>query len=364
MKNYSILVVDDSPENLKTIIEYLKKSELPLTILKAPNGKIACMLAEKKNPDLIITDWEMPEMDGIEAIKYLKTNKTTKDIPIIMCSGKMTTSENLNMALQAGAVDFIRKPIDVIELNARVYSMLKLSESYKEISLLNATKDKFFSIIAHDLKSPFTGLLGLTEILYNDYDYIDENKKKEYLKLLHNNSQTTFNLLQNLLEWSTSQRGTIVYKPENVDVGGIILENISLLDNLAKAKNITFEIKCKNNLTVFADKNMISTVLRNLISNAIKFTERGGIITVGYKQINEKDIKIFVSDTGVGFEKENISKLFNIKRDIKKVGTEKEAGTGLGLIVCKEFVEKHESKIEVESELGKGSIFWFILPKA
>jgi len=362
MKNYSILIVDDSPDNLETIIEYLSKSELSLTILKAPNGKIACKLAEKKHPDLIITDWEMPEMDGIETIKHLKSQKKTKDIPIIMCTGKMITSENLNMALKAGAVDYIRKPIDIIELNARVNSMLKLSESYKEIKHLNATKDKFFSIIAHDLKSPFTGLLGLTEIMYNQFNTINKDEFKKYIKLLYQNSKSTFNLLQNLLSWSMSQNSNISYNPESFSINQIISENTTLLENSANEKNIKIETVCEKEATVFADKNMILTVLRNLISNAIKFTPKEGKITIICKQINEKNIQIFVTDTGIGISKKNIPKLFNIEQNFNTMGTADEKGTGLGLIVCKEFIEQHGSKIEVESETGKGSTFYFTLP--
>ena len=363
MENYSILIVDDSPDNLKTIIEYLSESELSLTILKAPNGKVACSLAEKKHPDLIITDWEMPEMDGIETIKHLKSQQETKDIPIIMCTGKMITSENLNMALKAGAVDYIRKPIDIIELNARVNSMLKLSESYKEIKHLNATKDKFFSIIAHDLKTPFTGLLGLTEIMYNQYDDLDKDEFKEYIKLLHENSKITFNLLQNLLAWSTSQKGKIICNPENFPINQIISENITLLENPANEKEIELTNNCENGIIVFADKNMILTVLRNLISNAIKFTPKKGKITVGCKQIDGKNVQISVTDTGVGISEENIPKLFSIEQNFKTIGTEKEKGTGLGLIVCKEFIEQNNGKIWVESEEGKGTSFMFTISK-
>ncbi len=362
MENYSILIIDDSPDNLETIIEYLSESELSLTILKAPNGKIACSLAEKKHPDLIITDWEMPEMDGIETIKYLKSQEKTKDIPIIMCTGKMITSENLNMSLKAGAVDYIRKPIDIIELNARVNSMLKLSRSYKKIKHLIATKDKFFSIIAHDLKTPFTGLLGLTEIMYNQYDEFDRDEFKKYIKLIYENSKSTFNLLQNLLSWSMSQKSNISYNPESFSINKTILENITLLENAANEKNIKIENFCIKEFTVFADKNMILTVLRNLISNAIKFTTKKGKITIACKQIDEKAIQISITDTGIGIAKENIPKLFNIEQNFNTMGTADEKGTGLGLIVCKEFIEQHGSKIEVESETGKGSTFYFTLP--
>lgn len=362
MKHYSILVVDDRPDNLKIIVDYLKESELSLTILKAPNGKIACRIAEKKLPDLIITDWEMPEMNGIETIKYLKSRESTKDIPVIVATGAMTLTENLKTAMEAGAVDYIRKPIDKTELTARVNSMLKLAESFKEIKLLNATKDKFFSIIAHDLSAPLGSFLGLTELLYKKYNTFNEERRKNAIKILHESSKTIFNLLENLLTWSASQRNKITYKPERFSINQIISENISLLENYANEKEISIITDCKKEIHVFADKNMILTVLRNLISNAVKFTPKKGKITIVSRQIDEKTVQICVTDTGIGISKENILKLFSIEQVFTTKGTEKETGTGLGLILCKEFVEKNKGKISVETELGKGTNFYVELP--
>ena len=362
MKSYLVLIVDDSPENLEIIVEFLGESDLDITILKAPNGKVACKLAEKKLPDLIITDWDMPEMDGVETIVCLKNSEKTKEIPVIMATGVMTGIEHLKIALDAGAVDYIRKPIEKIELIARVNSMLKLAESYKEIKHLNATKNKLFSIIAHDLKAPFSGLLSLSELFHRQYDDFNDDKRRLFTKTIYESSKTTFNLLQNLLTWSATQREMIAYKPEYFSINQIVLENIELLENTANEKEIAIVKDFEKEITVFADKNMILTVLRNLLSNAIKFTQRKGTITVSTKQIDEKIIKVSVMDTGVGISEEKIAKLFSIDQNFTTRGTENEIGIGLGLISCNEFIEKHNSKIWVESKVKIGSTFSFILP--
>ena len=363
MKSYTILIVDDNPDNLETIVEFLQDSELDITILKAPNGKVACKLAGKKLPDLIITDWEMPEMNGIETIECLKSNPITKDIPVIMCTGVMTETKHLKTALDAGAVDYIRKPIEKIELIARVGSMLKLSESYKEIKLMNATKDKFFSIISHDLKAPFNGLLNLSELLYEQYEDFDNDKRKHFIKLIYESSKTTFDLVQNLLTWSVSQRKMIAYRPEHFSINQIISENVILLESQAHKKEISLTKDCGGETSILGDKNMISTVIRNLISNAIKFTQKEGTVEIGVKtRHGVSQHEIYVKDTGIGISEGKISQLFGIEHNCTTKGTEEEEGTGLGLILCKEFVEKNGGKIWVESEVGKGSSFMFTLP--
>jgi len=366
MKTYTILVVDDKPDNLKTIVEYLKKSEVQFTILKAPDGKIACKLAEKKLPDLIITDWEMPVMNGIETIEHLKRLEKTKDIPVIMATGVMTSPKNLKTALEAGAIDYIRKPIDEIELTARVNSVLKLSDSLKEIKSLNAIKAKFFAIIAHDLKSPFSAMLGFSKILIENFDNYDISKQKEYLSYIYQSVQRIFKLLENLLLWSLAQKGVISFKPGRQKLSNLSVEAIELLDQLAENKSITLNNEIPEDIVVKADKNMLSTIIRNLISNAIKFTRKGGVITLNACSVSDENeqpnIKVTVKDTGVGISPKRQSKLFKISENHTTKGTDKEKGTGIGLILCREFVEIHGGKIWVESEVGKGSSFHFTIP--
>ena len=366
MKQHTILVIDDQPDNLKIIVDYLKESGVDYTILKAPNGKIACKIAEKKIPDLIITDWEMPEMDGIETIKCLQGNKDTRDIPVIMASGVMTLPKNLKTALEAGAVDYIKKPVDKTELIARVNSMLKLADSYKEIKLLNATKDKFFSIIAHDLRSPFNAMLGFSDLLVKKYDKYSSIEQKNHLDVLNKEIRNTHKLVENLLLWARTQRKNIKFNPQEESLYEIVNENIRFLDQIALNKSISVKTDIAEKVVVFADKDMLHTIMRNLISNAIKFTPKNGEIIVSANakttDSNQDVIEVKVKDNGIGISDDEQTKLFSIADNISTKGTDDERGSGLGLILCKEFVENHGGEIGLESELGQGTTFWFCLP--
>jgi signal transduction histidine kinase len=227
--------------------------------------------------------------------------------------------------------------------------------------MLNATKDKFFSIIAHDLKNPFTSILGFCEMLSLRYDKMEDVKRKYLLGVVYESSKSLFKLLENLLEWARSQTGSINYEPEKFDLNELIVTNISLVENLVLEKNLKMKHNFNPETIVFADKNMINTVIRNLITNAIKFTETGGI-TVETKQ--DKDYtRVNIIDTGIGISPDKLDKIFEVLSSKSTPGTRGESGTGIGLIICREFIEKHGGSISVSSEPGKGSVFYFTIPK-
>jgi len=236
-------------------------------------------------------------------------------------------------------------------------------ESYStELQKINRSKDKFFSILAHDLKGPFNSLIGFSELLINEIQNKDFENIEEYTHIIHQTSNQTFNLLVNLLEWSRSQTGKIEFNPDSFNLANLIDEIISLLKYSAGKKKIKLTTNIPHDLKVFADKNMLKTVLRNLVSNSIKYTKENGSITVSSTD-HKNATQISISDTGIGINKENLEKLFLIENTISMSGTNNEKGTGLGLILCKEFIEKHKGKIWVESEVEKGSVFHFTLPK-
>jgi PAS domain S-box-containing protein len=252
---------------------------------------------------------------------------------------------------------------DITEIKEREKTINKQKEALLE---LNATKDKFFSIIAHDLKNPFSSLLGFSELMFKDYEAYSEKTRKELIAMIYETARNTYKLLENLLFWSRSQRGKIKFTPSSLDIKNLADDNIHLLRELASRKNINLKSDIIDGINIYTDKDLVNTVIRNLISNAIKFTPKNGEISITARPIKEDNldsfIEISVKDTGIGINEESISKLFKIAENLSTPGTDGEQGTGLGLVLCRECIEKCGGKIWVESEIGKGSDFKFSLP--
>lgn len=237
-----------------------------------------------------------------------------------------------------------------------------LRDYNEELKKSNSAKDKFFSIIAHDLRSPFNALLSYTEILLEDFDELKKDELKEYIHHIKNVSGNIFELLNNLLDWSRMQTDKYQIDPVNVDIQEAIYVVLRLFRESAKSKKIDMQFESDTRCYAYADANMISTILRNLISNAIKFSEDNSVIKIS--STNEKDyVRVTIEDNGVGMLEEDIAKLFRIDINYTTLGTHKEKGTGLGLVLSKEMIEKNGGEIFVESHIGKGTKFSFTIPK-
>jgi two-component system, sensor histidine kinase and response regulator len=247
------------------------------------------------------------------------------------------------------------------DITERKKAEILLQERESQLRELNATKDKLFSIIAHDLRSPFNAIIGFSELLMKNARDFDVTKTEKYLGIINSSAQNTLILLDNLLSWAKSQTGQNIYQPEKTSLPEIISDVIEESQSIAKIKNISINDSQTEVVEVYADVNMLKTVLRNLISNAIKYTQSNGEIAISAVQ-NQNNIEVKVSDNGVGISEEIQNKLFEFDSKITTTGTANEKGSGLGLILCKEFVEKHGGRIWVKSELGKGSAFIFSLP--
>ncbi|MEL1240641.1 sensor histidine kinase [Flavobacterium flavipallidum] len=241
------------------------------------------------------------------------------------------------------------------------YLLLLQEKKEMQVKKLLSDKDQFFSIIAHDLKGPFNGIIGLSELLLERENELNQEETNEFIELIHESSKNTFSLLNNLLTWSQSQTGNLEFNPNKTDISALIDKTIHLLANLAKSKNITIHSKIEKNQFLIADKNMLETVFRNLISNAIKFTHYDGEIILSMKKKDDQYV-FSIQDNGIGIALEKTSNLFAIKQKNNTLGTNNETGTGLGLMICKDFIEKHGGKIWVHSQIGQGSTFKFSIP--
>jgi len=336
---------------------------------------------EKAFPDSsyrkVVTDTWNSEIDKNNIIKTLSIQCKNGDIKQIdFRAGKIDNNKFIISILDITEQRKTREALDnyirqlklskdsIEQKNIQLEKLNKeLRESEEKLLELNRDKDKFFSILAHDLRTPFNAILGLSQLVAEEYDELTKEEVVKIVKDINSAGKNLFRLLENLLNWSRITSGRAEFNPEKVDLFELVLNAIHLLKPNADAKEIKIENNVKPDTYVFVDEQMIESVIENLLTNAIKFTPRGGRISINISEQPDK-YEISVSDTGVGISKENIGKLFRIDKAFSEYGTEKEKGSGLGLILCKESVEKHNGKIWVESEEGKGSTFYFTVPKA
>lgn len=240
-------------------------------------------------------------------------------------------------------------------------AQLELEKLNKELKESNITKDKFFSIIAHDLRSPFTGFLGLTKIMIENSPKMTINEIKEISQLLYDSANDLFKLLENLLDWSRMQNGTIEFTRTDCVLKFIVNQVVQLENEFARQKNIELITNIPSDIKIIADSSMLSTIFRNLISNAIKFTNPGGTVSISAEK-KDSEIIVSVKDSGIGMSPSLVDKLFKIDEKVSRPGTNDEASTGLGLLLCKDFIQHHDGKIWVDSKEEEGSIFYISLP--
>ena len=373
----NILVVEDNPADVYLIKDYLKTSGLDFTLKHCSRLNEVLELLSNSGYDAILLDLGLPDSWGLNTLRKIQQLKVMS--AVIVLTG-LDDEETALAALKEGAQDYIVKDKlnseniihairygierkkhqeELIKLNAELEQ--KVQERTRDLKELIATKDKFFGIIAHDLRNPFSGLLGASEILYKYIETYDKENIKKLSELLHGSAKNVYAMLENLLEWARTQTGSIKFNPEKIIIKDIISENFSNIKAFADNKNIQLLSEVKNGIQIKGDRNMLNTILRNLLNNSIKFSMNGSKVTVNAVKDND-NIIFTVTDSGVGIPGEDIGKLFRIDIKYTNRGTSDESGTGLGLILCKEFVEKHKGRIWVESVINKGSKFMFSIP--
>ena len=354
----SILIVDDNPMNLLLTSKVLENHNY--STKTAENGNTAILEIEKEIPSLILLDVNMPVMDGFEVCRLINKNEKWRNIPVIFLTAN-TQTENLVEGFEAGGVDYITKPFKSEELLVRVKNHLELADSKKIIIEMNKSRDKLYSIIAHDIRSPLSGILQTIDAI--DQGYFDPCSEdfKELIHHLKIRTKDTSTLLTSLLQWTRLQDDSAILKLQETNVTSIINSCIQLLDANAKDKKITIINKIESDIFAICEEVSVHTVFRNIISNSIKFTEPNGTIYISATH-NVSEVIICIKDTGVGMTPEIIQAIFENNQHYSTVGTANEQGTGLGLLLVKDFIKKNNGKVDVKSKLGEGTYFSVILP--
>ncbi|MFA9371607.1 MAG: response regulator [Labilibaculum antarcticum] len=362
----TVLVVDDNPKNIQIIALILRELNYKITI--AVDGQTAIDLVDRVRPDLILLDVMMPGMDGFEACKIIKSKTKNENIPIIFLTA-LSEKVNIVKGFENGGVDYIVKPFNKEELISRIKTHLELKFARDEMQRLtnhlrelNSIKDKMFSVIGHDLRSPIGSMKMIIDNLLSKADKYADESLIDSVEILSKTSDEVFNLLENLLWWARSQSKAVVIYPENLELEQIVSSIYYLNKGSFKLKKINFKQVIDKDCTVLADINILKTILRNLLSNALKFTPEGGQITLEAYTSGEF-VSISIIDTGVGIPANKIPLLFDEKGHLTTFGTNNESGSGLGLKLCGEFVKSSNGHIHVKSEIGLGSTFTIEIPK-
>lgn len=365
MSKATILLVDDEQNYLDLITDILTNKEFK--VIYSLDGEMACRVAEKFLPDMILMDWEMPNMNGIEAIKVLKSQEKTADIPIIMASGAMTDVKNLETALEAGAVDFLKKPIESTELIARINVALKLSGSFKEIKRqkeiledLHREKDGLMGIVAHDLRTPLSQIKGLSDIISFE-ENLNESQLSD-LKLIAKICESGFSLIKDLLDINSIQYQNSSVRLKPLYISKFMQQLVKNYEGNALKKNIQYQYHPPaEDFQIFTDEDCVSRIMDNLISNAIKFTHPYKSVGI-FLSMEEEFVKVIVKDEGQGLSDEEIPLMFKKFQRLSSKPTAGEHSTGLGLAIVKALVDKLEGQIQVKSKLGVGTEFTLFLP--
>ena len=376
---YKILVVDDVQSNVLLLKALLGREGFG--IVYAMNGTEALEKVKSEHPDLILLDVMMPDMDGFEVAGHLKVEPEQAEIPIIFLTA-LNDSASVVKGFQLGANDFISKPFRREELLIRVEHQLSLVDARRvilrqteELRKTIAGRDKLYSVIAHDLRSPMASIKMLCNTIMMSIDpQTVPGDVFEMLEMTNKTAEEVFSLLDNLLKWTKSQLGKLSNVPQPIDMVGLVDGVIEMFKPIAESKLISLELDSEVEfINVIVDIEMIKSVVRNLISNAIKFSHKNTVVMVHVKvqdvmdenkteEGNGKEVLVTVSDRGCGIKKEDQGKLLNEATHFTTFGTNSEEGSGLGLLLCKDFVSKNHGRLWFTSEEGVGSNFNFTIP--
>jgi signal transduction histidine kinase len=354
----TILIADDNPANLGILFHCLDQGGY--RTLVAQDGETALQMAKISKPNLILLDIIMPEMDGFSTCHALKADADTRNIPVIFMTALTDTADKV-AGFQAGAVDYICKPFQQEEILARIRLHMMLQEQKDQLLRINREKEKILSVVAHDLKAPFSSVLGFLSLLRENYVEYTEKERRRFITHAHESTLKLYQMVEKLLDWTRSGGGFQDCQPEILNLSTLIQSTLSLFKESAENKNIGIRGKIPKTLHIFADANMMASVLRNIVSNAIKFTDPGGKITIT-AEATATGPEIRISDTGRGMTDIVLHNLLSGCCSTSAPGTDGETGTGLGMVICREFIEKNQGILSIHSKPGQGSTFVLCFP--
>lgn len=369
----TILIVEDEEALLQSLNNIISRRYE--NVYTAPNAQQALKIFGQTDIDLIITDIRMSGMDGLTMLQQISAqNSNVKRLVMSAYSEPDYFLKAIDLSVDGYLVKPFNKEklLEAVERLTKIIlleketesSRLQLAISEKRLRELNNTKDKFFSIIGHDVKTPVSTIASYSNLIIDEFDDLDRAEKFEILSIIKNSSFQALDLLKNLLEWAKVQSGSIAYNPEIINVCDTVAEEVQFAAYQWKKKKIQLHYAAKPNNFVYADQNMTRTVFRNLLSNAIKFTPDKGIINITSQRLagSPEFIEISISDTGIGIPKRTLKTIFDLSEKISTAGTSGEKGSGMGLIFCKDFIDIQGGNISAKSTKGKGSVFSFSLP--
>lgn len=375
MQDFNILLVEDIPGDVMLITELLLESKrFTFSITNADTLKAGLELVEKDDIDIVLLDLGLPDSEGLEALERML--EKANHHPIVVITG-LDDGETGRKAINLGAQSYIIKGLT----NARVITdsithaiernkiLLELKEKDAEMEKINAqlqdanhAKERLIALLSHDLRGPVKTIVFLLELMEDGFNDFDDEKKKQILNTCVNSGKSTVELMETLLDWARLQSDEKKIQPQKTALKTFIDNTMESVRPMAVQKEIILSNQTSDDLSFYADTHMIATVVRNLLTNAVKFTPKNGRVTVKSENaVNEKVI-IAVEDTGVGIKEEDIVKIFDISAGFTTPGTDNEKGNGFGMILCKEFVEKNNGNMKIESEPGKGTKISFELP--
>jgi two-component system, sensor histidine kinase and response regulator len=355
MEKQKILIVDDEPINIFVLEGIL--SEEGFEVLTAQNGNEALIKVVQMPPDVILLDIMMPDMSGIEVLEILTADPKTNHIPIIMVTAK-TDSEDVQLALSKGAIEYIKKPVDGIEMLARLHTVLRLKQQEDLLRDQLHSKEEFISMVSHDMRAPLLSVTGLAEMLLNEE--VNETHKK-VLNTIINSSNFIIDYFNKLLNWSKLGAKELILSKKYLQLNELANITQVIFSLQVKQKKQNLIIDCEPTLQIFADESYMQQVLNNLVSNAVKYTPDGGTITILVRK-KQGAVLVKITDTGIGMTGITAEELFGYAFHKSTRGTKGEKGTGVGLRICKLITEAHGFELSYQSEPGKGTEFIITIP--